>query len=461
MNGRARPFAAMAVALALAGGATLAWAGPSGADPGFEGNYNLTASASGLVALFGSPSSQPYPVAAGELPLSSVSLGTGPTSFARASVMWPGPLVADAGSLGELLLGQVCGPGDLPVDRQCVEPGKQLPAPVPWGLANYPVRAEASFPTGHDNDTVGPMKTTAAGDTADAAVAVADFASSSAVTAARITTHSRAVTTDDQVSSLGESVVTGLNLGNSAITIDSVKTVATASSDGTNAKPAHTITVSGLTVMGRSATVDETGVHANDSGVNPAPNAVDSLNEQLAKTPFKMKLFLTRPVDENTKGAGANSSSGSLIFVWSLDGANQIVVSIGGADASAQATPPLNFDLGDLGGGADLGGATLGTGSDLGDFDTTGTSVLGTTVLGTSASGLPALPSSGSNARPTVNNATPVAVSPASFSRHVPAGPIWLAILFVLAGTLGLQRAQAAAAAAAARGRSCPNDRRS
>src|SRR5688572_10406132 len=69
----------------------------------FTGFYNLTAEASGMAVIFGNPETQPYPTAAGQVPETQATLSNGPSAYALSSVAWPGPLLANAGSLSNVL----------------------------------------------------------------------------------------------------------------------------------------------------------------------------------------------------------------------------------------------------------------------------------------------------------------------------------------------------------------------
>src|SRR5207248_10759003 len=71
----------------------------SSSDQPQIGLYDVTAESTGIGAPMGDPSSQPYPVAAGLVPNALAQLSAGPSGHALATMMWPGPLAGNAGTL--------------------------------------------------------------------------------------------------------------------------------------------------------------------------------------------------------------------------------------------------------------------------------------------------------------------------------------------------------------------------
>jgi hypothetical protein len=145
-------------------------AGAVGAQEGGDVVVNgLTAVASsdGMGSTFGDPGAQPYPLGKGDVAHSEATLSTGPSGYALASTLWPGPLAANAGSLVVLLGG-----------------------PAEAGQVNYGGRAEAFSPAGpHDAELPG-MRAHADGAVAEASAGAEDVGGQPGVATGNIVTRS-------------------------------------------------------------------------------------------------------------------------------------------------------------------------------------------------------------------------------------------------------------------------------
>jgi hypothetical protein len=189
---------------------------------------------------------------------------------------------------------------------------KELPAPP-----NYPVRAESFFPRS------GTQKTD---DTLDAGVVVMKAASSETFsTASARSADVEGLFTSGAVSSSSSSevkgaaatsearaAVTGFELLGGLVTIESVRSVATATSDGVKGEVTGRTLVTGLTIQGQEFTVDRNGVHVAGNDLPPPPGALDSINEQLAA--IGISVFIAEPLDQ-LDGPSAARSIGGLIIV--------------------------------------------------------------------------------------------------------------------------------------------------
>ena len=295
------------------------------------GLFNMSAQAAGMSVQFGDPTSEPYPVAAGTVPETFATLGTGPSGYALSSVMWPGPLLANAGSLAGILL-----PACAPVEGACTpKPDSQTTS-----LANYPVRAEAQSPGGRGEQTVGPMSARVEGANAAALATVSDFDSAGIVTSAKTRTHSRSFVDGTQAISIGESTVSGVEIAGGVVKMSSVSSVARVTSNGVSTQVERTMTIEGLEIDGHPATVDEKGVHIEGEGGDPGSEATAPLNEELL-APFGMEMFLTRPREERRAGGEAVVHTGSLVVLWKIPDSDgqEVLVTLGGAGAHVQASP--------------------------------------------------------------------------------------------------------------------------
>lgn len=306
-------------------------------------SFGLSAESSGVAATFGNPAREPFPVAAVIVPESLTKLDTGPTGFALSSAAYPGPLLANAGTLANLLLplcdpsGQACAP---------------KPPPEAVNAANYPLRAQASSPGGTSEDTLGPMHAFAEGDETLARSTIADFGSSGIVSAGRIETISRSFLDDGDGVAFAESVLEDVSVAGGQVTLESLRSRVRVVTDGETSDVERELTVTGLEVGGQAATIDEEGVHFGDQGgENPAHEVVDPTNEELLSH-FGIEVFLTRPVEERSEGGVARAHTGSLVVVWKLgDSGQEIVVSLGGAAGRARGAGGLAS-----GGAPDVGG---------------------------------------------------------------------------------------------------------
>ena len=131
-----RPRRSIVVRAALAGLVLAAYAAGSGrpvdaqeSDPlSAFGGFQLASRGNGLLFTYDIKNVLPVsPVFQAGLPEAQATLSAGPSSYALASLAWPGPLVADLG-------------------RAVAQGGQDVPIPP------YPVRAEAHNP-GADNET--------------------------------------------------------------------------------------------------------------------------------------------------------------------------------------------------------------------------------------------------------------------------------------------------------------------
>jgi hypothetical protein len=307
-------------------------------SPKTVGLFNMSAEAAGMSVRFGDPTEEPYPVAGGTVPETFSTLSTGPSGYALSSAAWPGPLLANAGSLANLLL-----PACVPQAGVC----SPKPDSETTNLANYPVRAEAQSPGGRGEETVGPMTARVEGANADAIAAVTDFDSTGIVTSARTSTHSRSFIDGDRAVSLGESTVSGTELAGGVVKISSVRSAARISSDGAMTTVERSMIVQGLEIDGHAATVDEDGVHVEGEGGDPGAEVTGPVNENIL-APFGMEMFLTRPREERKAGGEAVVHTGALVVLWTLgDSGQQILVTLGGAGAHVQASPGFLVSLGD------------------------------------------------------------------------------------------------------------------
>ena len=298
-------------------GALLALQAHASDEPGaaFYG-YTLLGQASGLEMVEDRPTANSHPEADAEVPLSRVSLLSGPVGYALGSVAWPSALAANA---GDLLV--FAGNGNVP---------EQLGPPL-----DEPVRAETrtggpqevtntDYPGSSMHARVKPAEVVA-----DAVVDGGAAGSASGFGATE--THSTATLGSSTVSSSARAITKDVSLAGGVVTIRSVVSRADALSDGTTASASGTTTVTDLAVAGVPVTVDGTGVHVAGNGT---PVDTETVNTALAD--LGMVIVLSGPT-RTTEGATTTYDSGSLVVYWNPSADESLTVRIGGARVTAGA----------------------------------------------------------------------------------------------------------------------------
>jgi hypothetical protein len=305
-------------------------AGASADDGGGIGFFDVSANATGIGASFGDPTSSPYPVAAGLVPNTVAQLTAGPSGQAQSSVLWPGPLAGNAGSLANVI-------------------GTPLPPEV-VSNANYPVVARASSAAGgSDEDTLGPMHAKVAGSDSAASTTLSNVDAPGVVTAAKVATTSHSFIEAGKPTAVGESVLEGVTVGGGVLSIGSIHTVARGATDGAQATTSQKVTVAGVTVNGQPATIDRSGLHVSGSNV-PAGSVLDGGKPAL--DPFGVTAYVTDPRSQSSSGGAGAIESGSVIVVWSPPSSGQyFVVVLGGSSVAVRATPGSDFAAGSGGPG--------------------------------------------------------------------------------------------------------------
>jgi hypothetical protein len=307
----------VAAGLVMVAGSIAGIASASADQPPALGFFDVTASSAGIGASFGDPNSQPYPVAAGLVPNSVASLSTGPSGQAQSSVLWPGPLLGNAGSLANVI-------------------GTPLPPEV-VSSANDPVVARASAGGGgSDEQTLGPMAAKVEGSDSRAATALDDVDAPGVVTAAKVVATAHSYLEGATAVSIGASTLQGVDVAG-VLHISNIHTVAKGTTDGTTAATKQEVIVSGATLNGQAVTIDRDGIHAG-SGTVPLGSALTGAKPAL--DPMGIRAFVTEPLAQTSSGGAASIESGSLVVEWSPPGSTySFTVVLGGSSANVRATP--------------------------------------------------------------------------------------------------------------------------
>jgi hypothetical protein len=270
------------------------------------------ATSDGIGSTFGDPSAQPYPVAAGQIAHTEATLSTGPTGYALASTAWPGPLVANAGSLAVLLGG-----------------------PKEAGEANYRGRAEATSPAGPNDAELAGMRAHAEGDEAEATAGAQDLEGAPGATTGDVATRSHSSFDAGVLRSASACTASDVGFADGQVRIGSVRTEAEATTDGAEGTAGGRTVVSGVTVAGQDAVVDEEGVRFTDPVVAPVGEEV------LAN--FGIDMFVASPRTAQ-EPSSASHRAGSLVVLWEPPESGQLFVySICGSEAAVALRHGLGF----------------------------------------------------------------------------------------------------------------------
>lgn len=332
---------------------------PAGAAVVSDGavlSYSVTVQAPLLQITEDEPTSTFHPEGEGDLGYSFASLDPS-GEHALSSWIWPGSAAGNAGTLLEVL-GVASGQSEL----------------------NDPVRAEATSgtsqtqqsttaPTGTEmSATVQPPSPGDQYSSSKAAVAAADLGAPLSVAASTSSSTIRFDSASSLLKGEATSALHDVQLDGGLISIASVTSHATATSDN-GATPVMTgsTVIQGLTIAGQSAYVDGSGVHLGTPSSPAGPAVQDAVNAALQSA--GMQVYSTTPA-KVTIGEIDYYDASSLLFYWAPPGDtsnNSFTASVGGAavsmaaDSSGVNLPGLDLgssDTGLLAAGTGLAGAT-------------------------------------------------------------------------------------------------------
>lgn len=292
------------------------------------GSFSVVATAPGSQFTYDYPAAESHPEVEGEAPESVAQLQSGPEGYALSSVAWPGALAANAGTTSQLI---------------------NLPVPSSTSSAlNEPVRAEAR--TGSGQPTVTNDSYPGVGMTASATPGAVSADTTMAGTSGPVprsgsgSSESRstaAIVGANQVTATAYSVVQSIDLGAGLITIKSVTSTATASSSPTTSSASGSTVVSGLSVAGQPAYVDEHGVHLGQSGPGAPLNQVASEIAQQALGQAGVKIAVSEPITQR-QGSDISYDAGNLVFYFAPPhdtNGDTFTATFGGASATASSSP--------------------------------------------------------------------------------------------------------------------------
>lgn len=232
----------------------------------------------------------------GELDLSftNVSSSTGPSNFATASSLWPGSGLGD----GFTTITQTFG----------------------LGAADYPIKAQASYPGGPPTSTQGAppvatMASSADDKSAAAAATVADLlpAGNALVDAGQISSRSATAVADDKVSATTTSLAQDLSLAGGLIDVATVRTDAALTSTAADSASTGALAVTGLSIAGFQFVVDQDGVHASGQGQTLPKLPIPGLPTQPVDALKAMGITFSGPkVEKHVAGTTATYQARAL-----------------------------------------------------------------------------------------------------------------------------------------------------
>lgn len=340
--GRASRISGLLGACLLLGLATVP--GPSDAQQSSSsrfGGYILSGRANGIQLTYDSPGLLPVgsPIFQLSIPESLATASNGPTGYALASFVYPGPLVADLGAA--LAVGGT-------------------DAPIP----EWQVRSQAYWPGGPTEQTSGQQGTEMTAVTAeDDSRSVASYQNlivpGALSRVGSMRSLSQSVVEGSQVVARARTEVSDVSLLGGLIEIESIVTDLVSTSDGTAAATAGQTVVNGFTLAGEAVIVDGDGVRFVDdptddddptggaldpvgglvgdlldgaAPVNEALNAVldqlgaagdDAAEQLLAASGIEIRLL--DPIETVSGGTAERLANGLLIQV-NYDGGNTPVL---------------------------------------------------------------------------------------------------------------------------------------
>ena len=350
---RRATFAVLAAVLACAAATATGWRARPARASGTLFSYALDAEARGFQVFEDDPTA-PGHMAEAEVPETRANLNTGPVGYGLASVVWPGPLAANAGSLILVASAQ---------------------APPQVTVLNDPVRAEARTgqkpPTTTYNNVPGTSLTaTATSDLVSADASVANtLASTGTIGPARALSKTALVGSTGTAES--SNIVNDVVLAGGAVTIKSFSSSASAKTDGASGSGKTSTSVVGLSIGGQAATIDEQGVHAANAAA------------QQTLSQAGIDIVLSAPT-KDVKGSTATFTAGSLVVAWKTD-SSIVGAVLGGAQASAAGTQGLDDTVAGLTGAVPTPGSAATEGATGSSSASTSSAVGGAGAVGSSA----------------------------------------------------------------------------
>jgi hypothetical protein len=300
-------------------------ASPSQAADDELGGYSVSASGFALSIAPTLPSVLPADVPVeGTLSLAAADLSSGGRGFGRASTVFPGTLTT---GLRPLLL----------------QAGVDVPIP------DYPLVIEQrEFEDAKHSDVPGlTMATDVKPNKATVTAGTGGFSVPAIIDVGSVRTVSKSEIAGTTVTASSDTVIEGLDVLAGALHISSIESVATATSDASAGGCGGSLTVSGVTIGGQAAIVDEKGLHLAGQPLIPGIDLNPTIAGLLATTGIEIRVL---PSIEDCDSPDASRSTGGLLIAVPLPAAGplppggKVSIVLASTAASASATPPFTLD---------------------------------------------------------------------------------------------------------------------
>ncbi len=317
------PVLGAAALLLVAGGSGLLaaafTAGPAGADSSL-GGFTVSGLAEAVTAQYEQPNF-PLPATPSlefDEGYAATTDNFGPTGTATASSLYPGQVVANAGPELALL---VPGAPLPPAPVWPVQATSEYPQAPNSGSTDQPgVNMDASSTTNGNtaSATLGDDAATAGSNGADPTLQAPSgsgnpLAGSSAIFGiGDMSATSSSLAPSTSANAQSSATDTGISILGGFITIGSVTSTATATSDGTTGKVTGSTEVQNMDIAGEQVTVDANGISAAGQST-PAPLPISTLNSDLSD--LGISLSVTNATDKVSGPSASRTLDGLKISI--------------------------------------------------------------------------------------------------------------------------------------------------
>ena len=315
------------------------------ADTADLGGYQMNATADAVSLLMDSPSFGVPAPHTFELHKahSTTAIDSGPTAHALSSIVWPGDVYGSAGltlAAGIFLQDPTsaqylscAGPAHLCIIDNLQKGVAAVADGIQSGCGcnpSYPFKSQAFFPQGPKDDSYNAgggvtMVTHADQDVTTATTLVQQIGFPGAISIGAVKSRATSGLIDGQAVALGESFITDFDLAGQ-LHITAMHSAMKAVSDGNKVTVTKSQVISGMTIGGHAVTVDSTGFHAGGQSQDPFGQISKALIEKYL-TPNGISITVPSPAVTRNAGTGSINAQG-VVIVLNAEGMNKIVQNI-------------------------------------------------------------------------------------------------------------------------------------
>ncbi|MCU1380881.1 MAG: hypothetical protein JWN29_3864 [Acidimicrobiales bacterium] len=264
----------------------------------------------------------PFEVTGG---LTAANVKSGGNAYGQAAALWPGSAAANLGPLLGTAAGQ-------PIFTELIPP--------------YPLAVDANQDEGEQSQGAPPgplLRAKGEAGASDATSSAGGLDVPGIVHADAVTSTSRTAVEGRLLISEAAVTLTGVVLGDGAVTIDSLKTVARATSDGDHSTSTGSTVLSGLEIAGRAAELSEKGLTSAGLPVAILEKALDDAG---------LTVSITEAGGSADGGSADRVSSGLVVTLVNPAAAanpqfegSKFVLLLGPTAVGALASPPFDFEF--------------------------------------------------------------------------------------------------------------------